>query len=140
MSESVDATDRPENAAELADYIESLTVFSEGGEGGYQQSADAMWKAALAAFNYTARRVGATGFQGSWAALRFYGEAMHVDGPFMVVQLHDALYPQYDIPARVQGFIDESRDWLRGEAVKKLAGDRDHAAPQVVAHWQELAR
>ena len=44
---STEVTARPENSAELADLIESLTVFDyvEGGEG-YGKSADAMWQAA----------------------------------------------------------------------------------------------
>jgi hypothetical protein len=154
---SVEVTDRPENAAELADLIESLTVFDhDGGGDGYEKSADAMWQAAVAAFNYTARKVGATGFQASWAALRFYGVAMHVDGPFMIVQVHDALYPQYDVPGKVAGFLEEQRGWLAEQAREKLAkyearptltytddDGQEHTAPtvhpNVVAHWRRLA-
>lgn len=156
MTESIEVTDRPENPAQLADLIESLTVFDyvDGGEG-YEKSADAMWKAAVAAFDYTARKVGASGFQASWAALRFYGEVMHVDGPFMVLQLHDALFPQYDLPGRVAGFLEEQRPWLAEQAAAKLAeyeanptytytddagaeqtSERVH--PKVVAHWRQL--
>jgi hypothetical protein len=157
MSDSVEVTARPENAAQLADLIESLTVFdyADGGEG-YEKAAEAMWRAALAAFDYTARRVGATGFQASWSALRFYGEAMAVDGPFTVVQVRDALYPQYDLPGRLQQFLDEQRPWLAEQARLKLAEDqqRQHetytdsdgveqpvltASPAVVAHWRALA-
>lgn len=139
---STEVTNRPENSAELADLIESLTVFDyvEGGEG-YEKSADAMWQAAVAAFNYVARRVGATGFQASWAALRFYSEAMGVDGPFMVVRFEDALYPQYDVVGRVRDSLAEQRDWLRDEAVKKLAAmEKDSIVhPDVEAHWRKLA-
>ena len=137
---STEVTARPENSAELADLIESLTVFDyvEGGEG-YGKSADAMWQAALAAFNYVARRVGATGFQASWSALKFYGEAMHVKGPFMVLKIEDALYPQYDLPRRVTEFIEEQRPWLREQAQAKLAEPHDHAVESVVAHWRKLA-
>jgi hypothetical protein len=146
----------PRTLTELSDYIQSLVSFEyvEGGEG-YERSADAMWKAAIAAFNLVAREVGATGFQASWAALKFYGEAMHIDCPFTVVRVEDALYPQYDIPARVQRFIDDSGSWLRGRATEKLAayeaepvhewmddeGEEHHtptAAPRVVAHWRAL--
>lgn len=155
---STEVTNRPENSAQLADLIESLTVFDhDGGDGGYEASADAMWRAAVAAFNYAARRVGATGFQASWAALKFYAEAMNVEGPFTVVQVHDALYPQYDLVDRVRRFIEEQRPWLREQASAKLAEDerRSHetfvdddgnerpvltAHPDVVAHWRKLAR
>lgn len=156
LSESVEVTDRPENAAQLADLIESLTVFDyvDGGEG-YEKSADAIWEAALAAFNYVARKVGATGFQASWAALKFYSEAMRVDGPFMVVKVEDALYPQYDVPGRVARFVEEQGPWLAEQAAEKLAefearptvtytdddgNERTHETvhPNVVAHWRRL--
>lgn len=145
----------PRTLTELSDYIQSLV--GEEGEGwrGYEASADAMWKAALAAFNLVSREVGATGFQASWAALKFYGEAMHVDCPFMVVRVEDALFPQYDIPGKVQGFIDESETWLREQAAEKLAAfeadpvhhwtdddgvehDTPTAHPRVVEHWRRI--
>lgn len=143
MSESIEVTDRPENSAQLADLIESITVFDhDGGEDGYQQSADAMWKAALAAFEYVARRVGATGFQASWSALRFYGEAMSIDGPFMVVQAHDALYPQYDLQDRLSQWLVELRPWLAEQAAAKLERHEATggiAVDSVVDHWRKLA-
>lgn len=157
MSESTEVTRRPENSAQLADLIESLTVFDyvDGGEG-CEKSADAMWEAAVAAFDYVARKVGATGFQASWAALRFYGEAMHLDGPFMVVQVKDALFPQYDVLGSVARFLEEQRPWLAEQAVAKLAEfearptttytddegverQRDTVHPNVVAHRRLLA-
>jgi hypothetical protein len=142
MSDSIEVTDRPENVAQLADLIESLTVFdyAEGGEG-YEKSADAMWQAALAAFEYVARRVGATGFQASWSALRFYGEAMNVDGPFMVLKVEDALYPQYDLPGRVRTFLAEQKPWLAEQATKKLheSEGSPYVADAVREHWLRLA-
>lgn len=137
---SIEVNEKPQNAAELADLIESLTVFDyvDGGEG-YEKSADAMWRAALAAFNYVADKVGATGFQASWSALRFYGEAMHVKGPFMVTKIEDALYPQYDLVRRVTDYIDEQADWLKEQAVERLQGDLSHVHPDVLAHWRALA-
>lgn len=153
---STELTDRPENATQLADLIESLTVFDyvDGGKG-YEKSADAMWQAALAAFNYVASKVGASGFQASWSALRFYGEAMNVDGPFTIIQAHDALFPQYDLPGRLSKFLDECGPWLADQASAKL---KDYEArptltykddagveqtvpsvhPDVVAHWRAL--
>ena len=131
----------PHDPDELVELIHSLTEFDhDGGEDGYEASADAMWKAALAAFEYAARRVGATGFQASWAALRFYGEAMHIDGPFGVYRLEDALYPQYDLHGRLTEFIEENRGWLREQARDKLndAEMASYAAPRVVAHWRKL--
>ena len=139
-TESVEVNPRPENVKQLADLIESLTVFDhDGGAGGYEQAADALWKAAQAAFDYVSRRCGVTGFQASWAALRFYGEVMGVDGPFMVIRASDAVYPQYDIPARVEEFLSESGPWLREQAQAKLAGDMTFVVDAVREHWERLA-
>lgn len=125
------------------------------GMDGYSASADALWKAAAAAFNAVASIVGATGFQASWAALRFYGDVMHIESPFMVLKLEDAVFPQYDLPAKVTAWLDEHRSWLAEEAKKHLDEyeanpvlsytDDDgveHAMPSahpgVVAHWRNL--
>lgn len=106
---------------------------------GYEQSANALWKAALAAFNYVAQEAGVSGFQASWAALTFYGKAMGIKGPYGVVRGEDALYPQYDISARVESWIEEDwADWLKEEAQKRL-DDETFAAPEVRAYWEELA-
>ena len=142
-----DEVQRPETAAQLADLIESLTVFdyADGGEG-YERSADALWRAALAAFEYVARQLGVTGWQASWAALRFYREAMHVDGPFIVIRAHDALYPQYDLPERLAAFLAKQQPWLAEQAAEKLAefetrqGADQTVAPAVLAHWRMLAK
>lgn len=156
-SETVELTPSPENATQLAHLIESLTVFECAADGeGYSKSAEAIWQAAVAAFDYVSRRVGATDFQASWAALKFYGEAMRVDGPFIILKVEDALYPHHDLPRRVQRFIDEQRPWLRQQAAERLNGyevDPIHissdeegverssptAHPSVVAHWRKLA-
>lgn len=140
MTESIEVTDRPENAAQLADMIESLTVFDYADDGdGYQKSADALWKAAQAAFDYAAHRVGATGFQASWSALRFYGEVMMIKGPFIILKAEDALFPQYDLPQRVEKFLAENRGWLRERAIEKLEGNLDFVADRVADHWRQLA-
>ena len=138
--------------------LEELTAelaYLASKEHDYNSSAEAIWQAALAAFNFMANQVGATGFQASWAALRFYGQAMHIDGPFLVLRAEDALYPQYDLPGRLQQFLDEARDWLADEARKSLAEyeaepelsytDDDGTthtmpavAPRVLEHWRKL--
>lgn len=122
---------------------------------GYNRSAEALWKAALLAFNWVAGELGVTGFQASWAALHFYGQAMNIEGPFMIVKVEDALYPQYDLPKRLNDFIAEQRGWLAEEAAKKLADyeaeptysytdddGTEHSGPSVhpnvVAHWRSL--
>lgn len=133
----------PKGITELVKKLRAAVTFDyTTGTDGYQQSADAMWKAALEAFNWAADVVGATGFQASWAALRFYGEAMHVDGPFAISKLSDALYPQYDLPGRIAEFIAENREWLATKAKKKLVehASDEYVHPNVRAHWERLAR
>lgn len=130
----------PRDADELAARIEMLTALNDAT---YQESADAVWEAALVAFRYAAAKVGATTFQESWSALRFYSEAMHVHGPFIVVKLQDALQPGRDLHAAVASFIEEQRPWLVARAAELLDEQRDGCAgpahPDTVAHWEALA-
>lgn len=130
----------PMSAEELAEQIAAAVAFDhDGGGDGYSQSADAMWKAAALAFNFAASQVGATGFQASWAALRFYAEVMHVECPFMLIKAEDALYPQYDLLGSVATWLGEQEQWLSEQAAAKLAQPHDHAVRPVVEHWQRLA-
>ena len=126
----------PKTAEELAAQIQAIV----GADHDYNTSADAMWKAALLAFNYAAHQVGATGFQAGYSALKFYGEALSIKGPFGIVQANNALYPQYDEVGKVRGWVENDwRPWLVEQAKKHLAEDHGHAAARVVAHWQALA-
>jgi hypothetical protein len=130
------ANTAPQTAEELVAQIQALVDADHD----YNTSADAMWKVALLAFNYAAEKVGATGFQAGYSALKFYGEALSITGPFGVVMADHALYPQYDEVAKVRDWIgDEWRPWLIEEAKKKLAEDHGHASLRVVAHWRALA-
>lgn len=143
-------TPKAETPEELGQLIHQLTQITEGGGVGYEQSADALWKAAAIAFNYVAARCGVTGFQASWAALTFYGHEMRIDGPFGVVKAQDALYPQYDVAGKSAKWLEEWSDWLKAEALKLLQENADRAPrpgaeeyttvhPNVWAHWRRLA-
>jgi len=107
----------------------------------YASAAEAVRDAAVRAFEYAASRCSITGFQGGWAALSFYGKVMGVDGPYMVLKAHDALYPQYDLLGRVREWLtsDEMRTWLADEADKKLSDHRSDAVPAVRDHWRRLS-
>jgi len=131
----------PRTAAELAERIDALVHFThDGGEDSYSRSADAMWQAALLAFEYAAREVGATGFQASWAAMRFLGEALHIDGPYGLVKAEHCVYPQYDEVAKVRGWIEgEWRQWIADKAREHLAKDNPFAVDEVKSHWRRLA-
>jgi hypothetical protein len=126
----------------------------------------AMSMAAVAAMQYVARELGVSGFQGSCAefdvlsrkgaelpllgqihpAFDFFRRSRRINGPFMVVRIEDALYPQTGPLAKVREALaeEDTRAWLRAEALKLLAaatrpdGTVD-AHPAVVAHWRDLA-
>jgi hypothetical protein len=105
----------------------------------YDGSAQAMVDCAVAAFNYAADQVGATGFQAGWAALTAYGKEMHIECPFGVLRADELVYPQYDLLAEAQKWISEWRPWAAGQAKKNLAGDHHFAAARVLSHWEALA-
>jgi hypothetical protein len=136
--------------ADLAAYIDALcngvTAVPLDGDAasaeGYEAAADALWKAAVAAFEHVASRLLVTNFRGSWAALRFYGEVMGVRGPFKIVKAEDALYPQYNLPGDLVRWLDspDVTAWLRDQAAAKIAAQTPSspAADRVVEHWQRL--
>jgi hypothetical protein len=132
----------PKTLEELTDLIRRCTERT-----GYEDSADAMWEAALAAFNYVASEVGATGFQASFSALRLYGEIMHVKGPFVVIKAEDALFPQYDLQSRLEEFLEKAKPWIVEQANAKLdeiesdpnpEEARRFVAARVLEHWRTL--
>jgi hypothetical protein len=99
----------------------------------------AMSIAAEAAYRYVAGRLSVTGFQASCADMDFLRRIRHMPGPFTVIDVSNALYPQYDLVGRLREYIQESSGWLRDEARKRLDNDSAHASPNVIAHWKRLA-
>lgn len=126
----------PKTEEELVDYI-NATV--RRGEQGYGEAAAATGMIAAAAFNYAASKLGITGYQASFASMDVYRRTTSTEGPFMVVKVERALYPQYDLLDDLQQFLSESEGWLAKEARKKLEGGVG-AHPAVVEHWQKLAK
>ena len=125
----------PKTPEELAIYIASLV----DREHDYGTCVYAMSLAAVASFNYVAGKLGVTGFQASCADLDVIRRTRHLNGPFMLIKAHDALFPQYDIPRSVADAIAGWAPWLQSEAVKLLAEASSNAHPNVVAHWKRLA-
>jgi len=119
---------------QLSEYIESLVER----EHDYGSAVYAMSMAAVAAFNYVAHREGVTGFQASCADLDIVRRRRRIKGPFMFINLEDALYPQYDLHEKVDEMLTKNADWLKKEAARKLA-ESSGAHPNVVAHWKRLA-
>jgi hypothetical protein len=57
----------------------------------------------------------------------------------MIIKAEDALYPQYDLRAKLDEALAEWQPWLKEEAGKKLA-ESPTAHPNVVAYWEWLAK
>lgn len=125
----------PTTAEELAEYIASLT----DREHDYGTCVYAMSLAATATFNYVGSKLGVTGFQASCADMDVLRRTRSYDGPFMVINGNDMLYPQYDILGKVSDALLEWRGWAAEEARKKLAADNNFACENVIAHWKTLA-
>lgn len=133
--------------------LEEMAALSQTQESkdAYSAAADKLWIAAALAFNYTSHVVGATGFQAGWAAMQFVKEVKSIKGPFMLVRVEDMLYPQYDVPRKVEEFLNdpETIEWLQEQARQKLADlrgrlkegslEEEAVAPTVLAHWKALA-
>jgi hypothetical protein len=124
----------PKTLKQLNEYIESLAKRNHE----YGTCVYSVSMASVATFNYMAGVLGITGFQSGCADFDILRRTRHIKGPFMLIKGEDALYPQYDIPARVEKALEEWKPWLKEEAVKKLA-ESGSAHPNVVAHWENLA-
>ena len=125
----------PESAEDLSAYIAALV----DREHDYGTCVYAMSMAAVAAFNHVAKRLGVTGFQASCADMDVLRRTRSIDGPFMVLQAKDALYPQYDLRAKLDEMLSSASDWLATRAREELSKSSAHAAPAVIAHWKKLA-
>jgi hypothetical protein len=119
---------------QLVEYLAALT----DREHDYGTSAYACSLAAVAAFNYMARKMGITGFQASCADMDVIRRTRHMDGPFMLLCGGDALYPQYDMHGKLTEFLADIAPWLKERAEKNLA-EVEGAHPAVEAHWRKLA-
>jgi hypothetical protein len=124
----------PKTQAELDAYIAALVDRQHD----YGTCVYAMSMAATAAFYYVACKVGATGFQASCADMDVLRRTRHMEGPFMIVDGAQALFPQYELVHNVEKFVESIKPWLAEEAAKKLAAN-PVAHPNVLAHWQKLA-
>lgn len=124
-----------ESAEDLSAYIAALV----DREHDYGTCVYAMSMAATAAFNHVAEKLGATGFQASCADMDVLRRTRNLKAPFMLVTGDKALYPQHDLPGEVREFVEEIAPWLGEQARKMLKEWREHARPNVLAHWERLA-
>jgi len=126
----------PKSKEELYEYIDSL-VYREHD---YGTCCYAMSLAAVATFNYVAGALGVTGFQASCADLDILRRTRSMNGPFIILKAEDMVYPQYDLPERLQEFMRDSASWVKKEAEKKLAEGSEFVHPNVLSHWKELVK
>lgn len=126
----------PKSAKELSKYIDDLVKRQHD----YGTCVYAISMAATAAFNYVASQLGVTGFQASCADMDILRRTRSLNGPFMILDGSQALYPQYDLEGKVREWLrtDDFKKYLAEEARKKLA-ETDGASPMVAAHWRRLA-
>jgi hypothetical protein len=124
----------PKTPEDLQSYIDSLVNRQHD----YGTCVYAMSLAALAACNYVASKLGTTGFQSSCADLDILRRNRSIKGPFIILKVEDALYPQYDLRRSLHEWLFKQAVWIQEEAQKKLA-ESPGAHPDVVAHWKRLA-
>ncbi len=125
----------PESQHELMIYIDALMSRPHD----YGTCVYAMSMAATAAFNYVASGLGVTGFQASCADMDILRRTRSLKAPLMLIKGEDYLFPQTDPLPKVLEFRKEISEWLATEAKNNLETKREHAHPNVVAHWQMLA-
>lgn len=130
-----DYSAKPQTSAELAELADKLLDRQHD----YGTCVYAMSILAEAAFNLVAHRLGVTGFQASCADMDIMRRTRRWKGPAMVLDGENALYPQYDLRARVDEWLtsDDMRQWLADESRKLLA--ENHGVSTVRDHWKKLA-
>lgn len=125
-----------ESMEDLVDYITCLVERDHD----YSTCVYAMSLSAVAAFNHVAKKLGVSGFQASCADLDILKRTRHMKGPFILMDLTNGLYPQYDLPKKLRDAIREAKPWFKEEAKKMLADPKnDNAAWHVRQHWVRLA-
>jgi len=125
-----------DKAEELAAYISALVDRPHD----YGTCVYAMSMAAVAAFRYVAGQLGTTGFQTSCADLDVIRRTRALKMGFLILKAEDLLYPQYDLRAALEKFIEDEQPELAKQAAKLLAEiPAEQVHPDVRAHWERLA-
>ena len=120
---------------ELVEYINSLTDREhDGGTIPY-----AMSMAAMAAFYYVSRKLKASIMQGSVAGRDLIRRQRQIEGPFILIDSADMMFPGSDPHKKLADAMKIWRTWIAGEA-KRLLKEQPKASPVAKAHWERLAR
>jgi hypothetical protein len=126
----------PNTLEELTAYIKPLVEQEQD----YGTCVYAMSMAATAAFRYVAHALGVSGFQASCADLDIIRRTRSWEGPLLLTNAEDTLYPQYDVRAKLEKCLKDWEPWAMEQAKKKLTETANgHAHPDVKAHWERLA-
>lgn len=139
----------PDTEEELIAYVREMLAWPEGatepGEG-YGRAAYAVAYAALATFNYTAGRLGITGYQAGCAELEILAQTRGMKNGFLVLDADKLLYPQYDLLEQARGWIEETRTRMAETAKEKIYDAQKEpfvgglpVHPDVLARWREIA-
>lgn len=133
----------PKTEEELLAYIREMLAWpdktSNEGEG-YGRCVYSMSNAALAAFNYVAHQLRVTGFQASCADIQFIVDRRGLKDGCILLNGNDLLYPQYDLRAQLEQWIEGQRTHLAKKAKELLATIDGPVSPDVLAHWEALAK
>ena len=54
-----------------------------------------------------------------------------MEGPFIILNGEDMLYPQYDLPKKLADALEDWRGWAAEEAFIRLLADSNGACPSV---------
>lgn len=103
----------------------------------------AMSIVAETAFNLMSSKLGCTGFQAGCADFDFIKRTRDIKGPFALIDADKMLYPQYDLRADVEKYLEGWKEWAAAEAQKKISHiglDGMNPSPSVRKHWENLAK
>lgn len=132
----------PHTEEELLEAIRSQLKrmsFASDIESGYNLAPEVTAEIALAAFNYAAHVMGISGFQASFADLRFIQRTRGLKGPFAIIDGENLLYPQYDLREQFEKYMREWPRELKELAQQKLDKDDGFMHPNVRARMQYIA-
>lgn len=128
----------PNSLNELKTEIEMLI----GPGNDYGEAVYAVSLAAVATFNFMARKLGITGFQASCADLDILRRTRNMENGFKILDFDKLLYPQYieEFNITHEKLLKDNIKHLSLAAKKKLEEHNDFPAhPNVVKHWEKIA-
>lgn len=126
----------PKDTQELVSYVEKV---SEEYNTSYNDAVYGPALAAIAAFNYTASKMGLSGFQAGYSEMLFLMKQKNLENGFSVIDFNDLLYPQnlYKFNITPDKLIRENLESLKASA-RKLLQENNYASEEVRNHWQSI--